>query len=36
MPVPRIPLVNGMARATAAIYDLPFVEVAGEEFPELD
>lgn len=31
-PVPRVPLVNAMSRATAALYDLPHHEVEGEEF----
>jgi len=33
-PVPRIPVINGMSEATAAIYGLPHAPAAGVEFAE--
>jgi short-subunit dehydrogenase len=33
-PVPRIPVINGMSEATAAIYGLPHSAVSGVEFGE--
>ena len=33
-PVPRIPLINGMSEATAAIYGLPHTAASGVEFGE--
>jgi short-subunit dehydrogenase len=36
LPVPRIGLINGMARATAQLYDQPFVEMKGTEFGDLE
>lgn len=33
-PVPRIPVINGMSAASAAIYDLAHTPVAGAEFGE--
>ena len=33
-PVPRIPLINGMSEATAAIYRLPHTAASGVEFGE--
>ena len=35
-PVPRVAAINGMSRACAGIYALPFTEVDGREFAELD
>jgi short-subunit dehydrogenase len=35
-PVPRIAAINGMSRACAALYGLPFEEAKGFEFEELD
>lgn len=36
LPVSRTGLINGMAEATAKLYDLPFVEMKGQDFGELD
>lgn len=36
LPVPRTGLINGMAQATAELYGLPFVEMKGQEFGELE
>lgn len=35
-PVSRTALINGMSQATAQLYDLPFNEVKGIDFPDLD
>lgn len=35
-PIPRIAAINGMSRACAEIYALPFTEVEGTEFADLD
>ena len=35
-PVPRTALINGMSQATSQLYDLPFHEAEGIDFPDLD
>ena len=35
-PVPRVVVINGMSQACATLYKLPFTEVKGLEFGELD
>jgi short-subunit dehydrogenase len=36
MPVPRTQLINGMAQATAQLYELPYIEMKGVDFGDLD
>ncbi|MBW2498833.1 MAG: SDR family NAD(P)-dependent oxidoreductase [Deltaproteobacteria bacterium] len=36
MPVSRTQLINGMAQATAQLYELPYIEMKGIDFGDLD